>query len=241
MLSRPLAISSYHSPVPSPLCPGLIFFLPYIPSKTELLAGKMVFHQYDKSCGLNLGTQIHYSSSLSRDPLDYVRLVINTTLGYGITASGEIGTLWEQYGKSIRFARFSIDNLVLVRALTNLNAQIQNMFDFFQARFLKFLEVIIPLSLAFPCLNCIPLRGLLTVFDSISPCSRACRNSIALSLLGLCSVIGLKHSLLKRCLPQLYQISKPPVSHSQSYLQLRYNYNLLPILICKYFTSNSID
>ena len=49
----------------------------------------------DKSCHLNLGTQIHYSSSLSRDPLDYVRLVINTTLGYGITASGEIGTLWE--------------------------------------------------------------------------------------------------------------------------------------------------
>ena len=34
-----------------------------------------------------------YSSSLSRDPLGYVRLVINTTLGYGITASGEIGTL----------------------------------------------------------------------------------------------------------------------------------------------------
>ena len=89
-------ISFYHSPVPSPLCPSLIFFLPYIPSKTELLAGKMVFHQYDKSCGLNLGTQIHHSSSLSRDPLDYVRLVINTTLGYGITASGEIGTLWDQ-------------------------------------------------------------------------------------------------------------------------------------------------
>ena len=34
--------------------------------------------------------------SLSRDPLGYVTyawLVINTTLGYGITASGEIGTL----------------------------------------------------------------------------------------------------------------------------------------------------
>ena len=37
---------------------------------------------------------VYYSSSLSRDLLGYVRLVINTTLGYGITACGEIGTLW---------------------------------------------------------------------------------------------------------------------------------------------------
>ena len=42
---------------------------------------------------INCWNSIHYSSSLSRDPLGYVRLVINNTLGYGITASGEIGKL----------------------------------------------------------------------------------------------------------------------------------------------------
>ena len=32
--------------------------------------------------------------SLSRDPLAYVRLTINITLDYGISARGEIGTPW---------------------------------------------------------------------------------------------------------------------------------------------------
>ena len=35
----------------------------------------------------------HVICSLSRDPLDYLRLTINITLDYGIRARGEIGTL----------------------------------------------------------------------------------------------------------------------------------------------------
>ena len=31
--------------------------------------------------------------NLSHDPLDYLRLTINITLDYGISASGEVGTL----------------------------------------------------------------------------------------------------------------------------------------------------
>ena len=36
----------------------------------------------------------HVICSLSFDPLDYIRLTINITLDYGISARGEIGTLW---------------------------------------------------------------------------------------------------------------------------------------------------
>ena len=39
-------------------------------------------------------TVCHVIRSLSRDPLDYVRLTINITLDYGISARGENGTLW---------------------------------------------------------------------------------------------------------------------------------------------------
>ena len=38
-------------------------------------------------------TSCHVIRSLSRDPLDYVRLTINIKLDYGISARGEIGTL----------------------------------------------------------------------------------------------------------------------------------------------------
>ena len=35
----------------------------------------------------------HVICSLSRDPLDYVRLIVNIALDYGISARGKIGTL----------------------------------------------------------------------------------------------------------------------------------------------------
>ena len=60
---------------------------------------KALFYLILKKVGLKLTVNcifvnLQNMSSLSRDPLGYVRLVINTTLGYGIIASGEIGTLW---------------------------------------------------------------------------------------------------------------------------------------------------
>ena len=50
----------------------------------------------------------NYCSSLSRDPLGYVRLVINTTLSYEITASGEIGTLWGGYIRNKNMRQFGV-------------------------------------------------------------------------------------------------------------------------------------
>ena len=66
----------------------------------------------------------HVIRSLSRDPLDYVRLTIDITLDYGISGRGEIGTLWHASAGVWKLLAIIevVDVLIIIRVTDNQSA-----------------------------------------------------------------------------------------------------------------------